>query len=75
MSTRATSHHTVALGIVHLIRKNRGSPFAAARASDSGKPCPKKMLSPRIRDTRSLPMKSAPIGKACARPSGFGCCA
>ena len=33
------------------------------------------MLSPRTKQTESLPINSSPMIKACARPSGDGCSA
>ena len=36
------------------------------------RPCPLKILSPRIRETELLPINSSPIRNACAKPSGLG---
>ena len=45
--------------------------FLTASSRIGEKPWPQKILSPRIRQTRSFPIKSSPIMKALPIPSGL----
>lgn len=69
-------HHSVSLGVAHLIGKYRCASIARTRTRKHFRqPVAKNILSPSTRETALSPMKSAPIRNACASPSGFGCVA
>jgi hypothetical protein len=71
---RGKSEKAFAINITH-VKDDFFSARSRSQAKNALETTSVKLLSPSTRATDPSPMKSRPLRKACAKPSGFDCCA